>query len=143
MEDGPLRVSVSEPPPSAPQSPSRSPGSVLGKRPRDMKRQRSEMDVDITPLEPQDSFSMVMSPPRSTSPPQQGSSSKLPAASASTSSRDKDGDVEMRTASPVPTKPPPLPPRKTTDVSDSAMMFGKLLFHPWLFLLMSVHREAA
>jgi len=130
VDDGPSRFPVSEPSPRSPRSPARSPASVLGKRPRDIDRQRSEMDID-SPLsespKDKDGFVMLASPRRSISPHPtgEGSSSNAPLASTSTSPPDNDGDIDM-TGSPGSQKPPTLPPRKAAEVSDSVMMFGKL-----------------
>ncbi|KAJ7597723.1 hypothetical protein C8J56DRAFT_920783 [Mycena floridula] len=98
----------------SPRSPALSPRSVLGKRSRDLKTQRSnsQMDVD-SPFTPGTDQEMT------TPPPPLESSSKL----AEPPSRDEDGDVLMRSGSPG-KQAPPLPPRKT-ETSDSVMMFGK------------------
>jgi ubiquitin carboxyl-terminal hydrolase 25/28 len=128
VDDGPPRFPVSESSLVA-----RSPSSVLGKRPR---RQQSQMEIDNPGLESskdKDGFVMVSkpaSPLRSDSPPplEDSTSQSLIAREVTTSSRDEDGDVEMRSGSQTENrKPPPLPPRKHT-VSESVMMFGTFYF---------------
>ncbi|KAF9469591.1 hypothetical protein BDZ94DRAFT_1151478 [Collybia nuda] len=125
VDDGPTLPTLTEAPPRSPQSLTRSPNSVLGKRPRDNERQPSTMDLDSpVPQSPSEGYASLPSLRGSNSPPpmSQSSSSKLPEASSSMSQADIDGDVVMRATS-APTKPPPLPPRKSG--SDSVMMFGK------------------
>lgn len=123
VDDAPSRLPVSETRPSSPRSPSQASGStVLGKRSRDLKRQRSSMDIDSPPpLEAIDS-SVPSSPRRLSMSAPEASSSRIPDASTSTAV-DRDGDVEMPAAS-VSTKRASAPARKT-EVSDSVMMFGK------------------
>ncbi|GLB43607.1 putative peptidase C19 family protein [Lyophyllum shimeji] len=115
VEDAPPRVAV--------ESPTRSPNSVLGKRSRDVDRQPSAMELDspvAVPCSPVvDDFApspsrISESPPplmSPESPPRAGSSSHV--------------DVEMRDTPAPSSKPPPLPPRKSAQTSDSVMMFGK------------------
>jgi ubiquitin carboxyl-terminal hydrolase 25/28 len=125
VDDAPPRVLPSDQPS---ESPTRSPGSVLGKRPRDVDRQRSEMSVDSTAT---DDFVMVSSPGQSTTPPSKGVASSSKSREMSICRDDADGDVEMCSVPRSPEerstqKRPPLPPRKTAEVSDSVMMFGKI-----------------
>ncbi|RDB19324.1 putative ubiquitin carboxyl-terminal hydrolase 2 [Hypsizygus marmoreus] len=126
VDDVPPRVTMSE----VPQSPARSPNSVLGKRARDVERHPSAMDLDSSaPASPNpDTFVSTPSPRTSSSPPplqSPGSSTIQPEASGSGSLSQIEVDVEMR-ATPAPgSKPPPLPPRKPVETSDSVMMFGK------------------
>lgn len=132
VDDGPTLATLTEASPRSPQSPTRSPNSVLGKRPRDVERQPSAMDLDSpVPQSPSDGYVSLPSLRGSNSPPpmSQSSSSKLPEASSSMLQVDTDGDVQMR-ATPAPSKPPPppLPPRKNVDTSDSVMMFGWYLY---------------
>ncbi|KAF8899278.1 hypothetical protein BD779DRAFT_1607774 [Infundibulicybe gibba] len=123
VEDGPSRSHVTDTSPGPSQS------SVLGKRPRDVGRRQSEMDVDSPGSESpkdKDGFVMVHGPQSSrlseeTATP---SSSKLPEASTSTLVPDNSMDVDLRTTS-EPPKAPALPPRRPAPVSDSVMMFGK------------------
>lgn len=105
VDDGPIRlphVSTEATALRKSPSPPRSPGSVLGKRARDLARESSAMDVD---------------------------GSTTPAtATASGSGVKQDEDVEMADVSQPQTtmKPPPLPARKKSQgLSDSGMMFGK------------------
>jgi ubiquitin carboxyl-terminal hydrolase 25 len=117
VDDAPSRYTLPEQPPN---SPSQSPGSILGKRPRDVDKQRNEMDVDST-----ESFVMVSHQSPSPVPAGEPSSSKPREAT-----RDADDDIEMlssppQTAERPAQKPPALPPRKPAEVSDSIMMFGK------------------
>jgi ubiquitin carboxyl-terminal hydrolase 25/28 len=129
VEDGPPRIALAEASPKSPRSPTRSPNSILGKRPRDVDRQPSAMDLDSPiPQSPDvDGYAPLSSQRNSNSPPPliEESSSRLPEASSSMLLLDNDGDVQMR-ATPSPNKPPPLPPRKTEKTSDSVMMFGDL-----------------
>lgn len=132
VDDGPTLATLTEASPRSPRSPTRSPNSVLGKRPRDVERQPSAMDLDSpVPQSPSDGYVSLPSLRGSNSPPpmSQSSSSKLPEASSSMLQVDTDGDVQMR-ATPAPSKPPPppLPPRKNVDTSDSVMMFGWYLY---------------
>ncbi|KAF9566903.1 cysteine proteinase [Agrocybe pediades] len=102
----------------SPQSPQRS--SVLGKRPRDLEKQDSSMDVDSpisqSPKE-KDGFGArreVGSPlSEAASNRNEASSSKLPEV-------DADGDTKMKVVT-----APPKPAKKRTEVNDSTMMFGK------------------
>jgi len=105
------------PPEQRSNSPTQAPGSILGKRSRDVEKASNEMDVDST-----ESFVIVTQQSPSPAPAGEGSSSK---------SREGDDDIEMLTVPPQapapeqsPPKPPALPPRKPGDVSDSVMMFG-------------------
>lgn len=133
VDDGPSRFPVSDQSPRSPRSPARSPGSVLGKRPRDTARRGTEMDIDSPVGESnkdKDSFVMVSPVHQSSSPPLLAESSSSYARETSTSGADKDGDVEMQAVPHVEEqaarKPPPLPPRKATEISSSIMMFGKI-----------------
>ncbi|KAF5385340.1 hypothetical protein D9615_001037 [Tricholomella constricta] len=130
VDDGPPRPAATEMPTESPRSPTRSPNSVLGKRARDIDRQPSLMDLDspaAVPSSPvRDDF--ASSPSRlSDSPPPLTTPESPPriepeASGSGSSSR---VDVEMKdTPAPI-GKPPPLPPRKSTQTSDSVMMFGK------------------
>lgn len=102
----------------SPQSPQRS--SVLGKRPRDLEKQHSSMDVDSpisqSPKE-KDGFGArreVGSPlSEAASNRNEASSSKLPEV-------DADGDTKMKAVT-----APPKPAKKRTEVNDSTMMFGE------------------
>ncbi|KAH0591372.1 putative ubiquitin carboxyl-terminal hydrolase 2 [Termitomyces sp. J132] len=123
VDDVPPRVAVTE----NTRSPTVSPNSVLGKRPRDIEsRQPSVMDLDSPTTfpsspNPDDFLSTTPSRQSSDSPPPLMSPSRMPEASGSGFSSQI--DVEMADAPSV--KPPPLPPRKPTQKSDSVMMFGK------------------
>lgn len=122
VDDGPSRA------PAQSQSPPRSSSTVLGKRPRDIDRQRSSMDVDspiVSSPKDKDDYVMVPSPTRRSSSPLLIDKENLaPISEASTSkAADKDGDVDMG-GTPAPEAKPPLPPRKR-EVNDSTMMFGK------------------
>ncbi|KAL0565497.1 ubiquitin-specific protease ubp2 [Marasmius crinis-equi] len=120
VEDGPSRFPVetheAELPP--PQSPSRSPGSILGKRTR---RRMSEMDIDLP--------SPATDPPptsrASSVPISQGESSKSPEVPTPGAVTEELADVEMKDVSQAKKTPPPLPPRKTPVRNDSVMMFGR------------------
>lgn len=120
VDDGPSRV------PAQSQSPPRSSSTVLGKRPRDIDRQRSSMDVDspiVSSPKDKDDYVMVPSPRRSSSPQLIDKENLAPTSEASTSKAvDKDGDIDMG-GTPAPEAKPPLPPRKR-EVNDSTMMFG-------------------
>lgn len=120
VEDGPSRIPLTgtSPPPS--NSPTSSPSLTLGKRVCDLPQQPDAMDLD-TPAPPSptlDGYVNIPSPRRSSSPPP-----LEPDPMSSGVQMDVDGDVVMR-ATPAPNKPPPLPPRKTAQTSDSVMMFG-------------------
>jgi ubiquitin carboxyl-terminal hydrolase 25/28 len=120
VEDAPSRVPISETSPPSPHSPPRTPDSVLGKRARDVQPKSDAMDLDDpAPHSPSmEGFVQIPSSRDSSSPPP-----LEPEPMPSSSQMDADGDVVMR-ATPAPNKPPPLPPRKTTQTSDSVMMFG-------------------
>ncbi|KDR85578.1 hypothetical protein GALMADRAFT_53377 [Galerina marginata CBS 339.88] len=113
VDDGPSRMVVM-------QSPGRSSSSVLGKRPRDLDRQRNEMEVD-SPLsqspKERDGFVVVPSQrdTRSPEPIAEASSSKAPLV-------DQDGDTNMAVA---PAAQKPVSVRKRVEANDSTMMFGK------------------
>ena len=117
VDDVPMRY---VPPEQRPNSPVQSPGSILGKRARDVEKPPNEMDVDST-----ESFVIVT----------RQSPSPVPAGEASSSSKSREGDddIEMLGSLPQPApaepapKPPALPPRKPAEVSDSVMMFGACL----------------
>ncbi|THG97453.1 hypothetical protein EW026_g4549 [Hermanssonia centrifuga] len=124
VEDGPVRPSYER----SSQSPSRSSSSpsVLGKRVREFPRTQG-MDVDGEPSEAdKDGFVMVSKP---TSPPDPVHSPIKPTASSSKQKTvDNAPDVEMQDLSQKAVndaKPPPLPPRKPRETSDSTMMFGR------------------
>lgn len=121
VEDAPSRVPLSETSPPLSHSPTRSPNSVLGKRGRDLHLQPSAMDLDSpAPHSPTpEGYVNIPSPRSSSSPPP-----FEPEPTSSGHQVDADGDAVMR-ATPAPSKPPPLPPRKTAQTSDSVMMFGK------------------
>ena len=123
VEDGPSRSSILAPLRTS-QSPSSS-SSVLGKRPRDLDRQRSEMDVD-SPLsqspKERDGFVLVpphreMNSPRPTNEIRQSAE----ASSSKVHLTDEDADVQTQTA---PTAKPAPTLRKRAEPSDSTMMFG-------------------
>lgn len=126
VDDGPSRTTLG--PSSLSDSPGTSSSSVLGKRPRDLDRQRSEMEVD-SPLsqspKERDGFVLV-SAHDDLHPPEAASSStdatKLEASSSKIHVTDKDGDLKMSGSA---TPKPPLPARKRVEQSDSTMMFGK------------------
>ncbi|KAG6825238.1 hypothetical protein H0H93_000940, partial [Arthromyces matolae] len=122
VDDGPSRPVVTETPAEIPRASTLSPNSVLGKRSRDVElRQPSVMDLD-TPSSPNNDEFPTSSPPRlsSDSPPpliSPQSPPRMPEASGSGSYI----DVEMVDITSV--KPPPLPPRKPTQKTDSEMLF--------------------
>ena len=123
VEDGSSRSSILAPLRTS-QSPSSS-SSVLGKRPRDLDRQRFEMEVD-SPLsqspKERDGFVLVPSHREASSP--QPSNQIRQSAEASSSKvhlTDEDGDIQMETA---PTAKPVPALKKRADPSDSTMMFG-------------------
>ncbi|KAF9257095.1 cysteine proteinase [Marasmius fiardii PR-910] len=129
VEDGHSRFSADAQPPSSPplaQSPTRSSGTVLGKRPREPARRASEMDIDV-PFSSTPEFSSISR--ASSVPPSQGESSKSPGSTTpdatSAVEREEPQDVEMKDESQTKKTPPPLPPRKTPVKSDSVMMFGR------------------
>ena len=114
------------PPEQRSRSPTQLPGSILGKRLRDVKKPPNGIDVDST-----ESFVIVMHQSPSLAPAGEASSSK---------SQEGDIDVEMLTAPPqapaveLP-KPPALPPRRP-DISDSVIMFGMCDVSSWSGRLM-------
>ena len=118
VEDGPSRSSILAPLRTSQSSSSSS--SVLGKRPRDLDRQRLEMEVD-SPLSqsPKERDGFVLVPSMSPRPSNQIQQS----AESSSSSKltDEDGDVQMELA---PTAKPAPTLRKRAEPSDSTMMFG-------------------
>lgn len=126
VDDGPSRTTLG--PSSLSDSPGQSSSSVLGKRPRDLDRQPSEMEVD-SPLsqspKERDGFVLV-SAPDDAHPPEVASPStdatKLEASSSKIHVTDKDGDSKMSSSV---TSKPPLPSRKRVEQSDSTMMFGE------------------
>jgi len=111
VEDGPVRAS------GLTQSPDRT-STVLGKRSRDLDRQRSEMEVD-SPISgsPKEKDGFVFVPSNPDSPP----SKQVEPSTSKSRLVDKDGDARMRS----PEKPPLPPRRRTAPASDSTMMFGK------------------
>ncbi|KAF8167496.1 hypothetical protein B0H34DRAFT_647132 [Crassisporium funariophilum] len=125
VDDGPSRASILGPS-CVSQSP-KSSNSVLGKRPRDLDRQRSEMDVD-SPLsqspKEKDGFVVVPSHRNAGSPPTLSQSNQSPEASSSkVHIIDRDGDSTMHADRP--TQPAPPPRKRAEPTSDSTMMFGK------------------
>ena len=126
---GPLRTS---------HSPSLS-SSVLGKRPRDLDRQRLEMEVD-SPLSesPKERDGFVLVPSMS---PQ--SSDQIEQSAEASSSKvhltDEDGDVQMEIA---PSPKPAAPLRKRAEPSDSTMMFGMQYSVHIMHIFDSCYREA-
>ncbi|KAG6884779.1 hypothetical protein C0993_008340 [Termitomyces sp. T159_Od127] len=126
VDDAPPRVAVTDTPAENMRSPTLAPNSILGKRPRDVEsRQPSVMDLDSPltfPSSPSrdDFLSMTPSRQSSDSPPPLQTPPGMPEASGSGSYQ---VDVEMVDAPSV--KPPPLPPRKSSQKSESIMMFGK------------------
>ncbi|KAG6907945.1 hypothetical protein DXG01_006803 [Tephrocybe rancida] len=128
VDDAPPRAAAADTSTENPRSPTLSPNSVLGKRSRDVDlRQPSVMDLDSPATFPSSPTreDFPSSPSRlSDSPPplmSPDSPPRMPEASGSGSSAQV--DVEMVDATSV--KPPPLPPRKANQTSDSVMMFGK------------------
>lgn len=121
VDDGPVRYSTE--PPSSPKSPSPSPGSILGKRARDIPRRPSEMDVDTPSYSPREGRSS-MSSPRSSDDDSPPPSIPLNYPEASTSGSKDEEDVDMQAVSSS-NNPPPLPPRKPVGSPSSEMMFGK------------------
>lgn len=100
------------------QSPERSSSSVLGKRPRDLERQLTEMEVD-SPLSQSpkegDGFVVVQS--------QNDTQSPEPMKAEASSSKNSLPHQDKKAASTVQKV---VPPRKRTEVNDSTMMFGKI-----------------
>jgi ubiquitin carboxyl-terminal hydrolase 25/28 len=131
VDDTPSRFPSSDEP-SMP--PAISPGSVLGKRTRDVEKQLSEMDIDSPTSE---GFVIISSPGQANFPPlkEGGSSSKIREASSAHDNDDVEMDSDPKS---TPQKRPPLPPRKPTAVSDSTMMFGKVVFSVLLLLSWSL-----
>lgn len=139
VDDGPSRSSILTP--LLTSQPSSSSSSVLGKRPRDLDRQRLEMEVD-SPLshspKERDGFVLVpsMSPPQSSDHIQQSAE----ASSSKAQLTDEDGDVQMEIA---PTAKPTPTVRKQAEPSDSTMMFGMLYpVHMMIYIFDIWHREA-
>ena len=136
VDDGPSRPSILVPLRTS-QSPSSS-SSVLGKRPRDLDRQRLEMEVD-SPLsqspKERDGFVLVpsMSSPRPIQQSAEASSSRMHLT-------DEDGDVQMEIA-PIEKSAPAL--RKRAEPSDSTMMFGMRYPTPLMQMFDTMDREAA
>ncbi|KAK7040147.1 ubiquitin-specific protease ubp2 [Paramarasmius palmivorus] len=138
VEDGPSRFSA-EPDQQMspqPQSPGPSPSSILGKRPREITRRASEMDIDViaasqegarsSSVQPMSRASSLPYPP--VNPAKEAeSSSSTPAPPPDVRAEDNEPqDVEMKDVSqPAKKVPPPLPPRKTPVKNDSVMMFGR------------------
>ncbi|KAF8973501.1 hypothetical protein BDZ97DRAFT_1648272 [Flammula alnicola] len=120
VEDGPSRTGILGSS-HVSLSPGRSSSSVLGKRPRDLDRQLSEMDVD-SPISqsPKDKDDFIVVSTRTGVSPEPITS--LDSQAEASSSTDKDGDTKMSSL-PATQKPPP-PPRKR-EQNDSTMMFGK------------------
>jgi ubiquitin carboxyl-terminal hydrolase 25/28 len=138
VEDGPSRSSILGPLQTS-QSPSSS-SSVLGKRPRDLDRQRLEMEVD-SPLSqsPKENDGFVLVP--SMSPPQTSDQIQQSAGASSSKAQltDEDGDVQMEIA-PTAKAAPTL--KKHAEPSDSTMMFGMLYPVYMMQMFDTCHREA-
>ena len=135
VDDGPSRSSI-----LAPLQPSSSSSSVLGKRARDLDRQRLEMEVD-SPLSQspneRDGYVIV---PSMTSPQSSDQIQQVAEASSSKAQlTDEDGDVQMEIA---PTAKPAPTLRKQAEPSDSTMMFGMLYPVHALHIFDTWHREA-
>ncbi|KAG5635914.1 hypothetical protein H0H81_009676 [Sphagnurus paluster] len=134
VDDAPARIGASESTPmieievEAPQSPTCSPNSILGKRSRDVDRQPSLMDLDSPPPAPPSPPIQDISSPSSrlsdSPPPLMSIESPPPMFLEPSGSSSQLMDVDMRATPALSNKPPPLPPRKSTQ-SDSVMMFGK------------------
>ncbi|KAH9486398.1 putative ubiquitin carboxyl-terminal hydrolase 2 [Psilocybe cubensis] len=122
VDDGPLRSSAPEYPQTI-RSPS-SPNSVLGKRPRDMERQNTAMDVDVPLIQsPKDKDGFNFSPSQKDPSSSGSNSSRAEASSSKLLAKGTDGDSKMLS---VPTSQKPVPPpRKRVETNDSTMMFGK------------------
>jgi ubiquitin carboxyl-terminal hydrolase 25 len=136
VEDGPSRSSILAPLRTS-QSPNSS-SSVLGKRPRDLDRQRLEMEVD-SPLSqsPKEKDGFVLVP--SMSPQPSDHIQQSAEASSSKVHTDEDGDVQMETA---PTAKPTSTLRKRAEPSDSTMMFGMPYpVHMYLCLTPGIGRQ--
>ncbi|KAG6831963.1 hypothetical protein H0H87_003298 [Tephrocybe sp. NHM501043] len=131
VDDAPPRAAVTDSLTEDPRSPTLSPNSVLGKRSRDVElRQPSVMDLDSPAAFPSspihDDFLSTPSRMSSDSPPPLMSPKSPPRMlEASGSGSSSHMDVDMIDAPLAKLQPPPLPPRKTTQTSDSVMMFGK------------------
>ena len=137
VEDGPSRSSIPAPLHTS-LSPSSS-SSVLGKRPRDLERQRLEMEVD-SPLShsPKERDGFVLVP--SMNPTQSDQNQQSAEASSSKAQlTDEDGDVQMEVA---PTTKPAPTLRKQAEPSDSTMMFGMLYPVHMMHMFDTWHREA-
>ena len=123
VDDGPSRSSILTPLLTSQSSGSSS--SVLGKRPRDLDRQRLEMEVD-SPLShsPKERDGFVLVPSMNSQSSDQNQQS-AEASSSKAQLTDEDGDVQMEIA---PTAKPAPTLRKPAEPSDSTMMFG--MFYP-------------
>lgn len=119
VEDGPSRSSILAPLRTS-QSPSSS-SSVLGKRPRDLDRQRLEMEIDSPLQSPKERDGFVLVPSVSSPQPSSQNRQSGEASSSKVHLTDEDGDVQMEIA--PTTKPAPIL-RKRNEPSDSTMMFG-------------------
>ena len=121
VDDGPSRSSILTPLLTSQSSSSSS--SVLGKRPRDLDRQRLEMEVD-SPLShsPKERDGFVLVPSMNSQSSDQNQQS-AEASSSKAQLTDEDGDVQMEIA---PTAKPAPTLRKPAEPSDSTMMFGML-----------------
>jgi ubiquitin carboxyl-terminal hydrolase 25/28 len=121
VDDTPTRFSSSDQPP---RSPARSPGSVLGKRPRDIDRQVLEIDVESATTE---GF-VIVSPLGQINPMSpKGEASSSKSREMSISPDGGDGDIEMGTSqrnSDDTQNQHTLAPRKPVEISNSVMMFG-------------------
>lgn len=138
VEDGPSRSSILTPLHTS-HSPSSS-SSVLGKRPRDLDRQRLEMEVD-SPLSesPKDRDGFVVVPSMSAPQPSDRIQQSAEASSSKAQLTDEDGDVQMEIA---PTAKPAPTLRKHAEPSDSTMMFGMSYPVHMMHIFDTWHREA-
>ncbi|PPQ64283.1 hypothetical protein CVT26_002166 [Gymnopilus dilepis] len=104
--------------PQVSRSPERSSNSVLGKRPRDLERERSAMEVDSPLSSPKERDDYVMVQPQSGV--QSPEPSKAEGSSSAVSAAGQDKKTGTTTAAQK-----NVPARKRTEVNDSTMMFGK------------------
>ena len=104
--------------PRVSRSPERSSNSVLGKRPRDLERERSAMEVDSPLSSPKERDDYVMVQPQSGV--QSPEPSKAEGSSSAVSAAGQDKKTGTTTAAQK-----KVPARKRTEVNDSTMMFGE------------------